>query len=310
VIGAKADTPEAANHLLKTLRIMLGYAVAQGMLANYLAAGIKKYRSQGEGHHSWSASEITRFEERHPIGSKARLALALGLYTAQRKGDVLRMGWQHVSGDTIAVRQEKTNAALLIPIHPQLAAALASVPRDNLTFLMTEHGAPFTPMGFGNWWHARCNEAGLPHLVPWPAQGGSDAVGERGLHGRSGQSHHRSPLAHRGGPLYPRGRSVPACAAGDREAEKRDGRRTKIVQPSYPVGQNRKQLAEMKRQKFEVEALVGLQRWRCRPTLRFGTLRAVKCCVRDPWAPELRLGEDALCRGSTRKRARVQPYQL
>jgi integrase len=163
VIGAKADTPEAANHLLKTLRIMLGYAVAQGMLANYLAAGIKKYRSQGEGHHSWSASEITRFEERHPIGSKARLALALGLYTAQRKGDVLRMGWQHVSGDTIAVRQEKTNAALLIPIHAQLAAALASVPRGNLTFLMTEHGAPFTPMGFGNWWHARCNEAGLPH---------------------------------------------------------------------------------------------------------------------------------------------------
>jgi integrase len=163
VIGAKANKPEAANHLLKTLRIILGYAVAQGMLDSNPAAGIKKYRSQGEGHHSWSESEIAQFEQRHPIGSKARLALALGLYTAQRKSDVLRMGWQHVNGDAIAVRQQKTNAALLIPMHPQLLAALASVPRGNPTFLMTEHGAPFTPNGFGNWWRDRCNEAGLAH---------------------------------------------------------------------------------------------------------------------------------------------------
>jgi len=161
VIGAKANKPEAANHLLKTLRIVLGYAVAQGMLDSNPAAGIKKYRSQGEGHHSWSESEIAQFEQRHAIGSKARLALALGLYTAQRKSDVLRMGWQHVSGDTIAVRQQKTDTALLIPIHPQLVAILASVPRSNLTFLMTEHGAPFTSNGFGNWFRDRCNEAGL-----------------------------------------------------------------------------------------------------------------------------------------------------
>jgi integrase len=163
VIGAKADKPEAANHLLKALRIVLNYAVTLGMLDSNPAAGIKKYRSQGEGHHSWSESEIAQFEQRHPIGSKARLALALGLYSAQRKSDVLRMGWQHINGDTIAVRQQKTDAALLIPMHPQLVEALASVLRGNLTFLMTEHGAPFTPNGFGNWWRDRCNEAGLPH---------------------------------------------------------------------------------------------------------------------------------------------------
>jgi integrase len=163
IIGAKADKPEAANHLLKTLRIILSYAVTQEMLDNNPAAGIKKYRSQGEGHHSWTESEIAQFEERHPVGSRARLALALGLYTAQRKGDVLRMGWQHVTDDAIVVRQQKTDSALLVPIHPELAATLASVPRGNLTFLMTEHGAPFTSNGFGNWWRDRCNEAGLPH---------------------------------------------------------------------------------------------------------------------------------------------------
>ena len=163
IIGAKAATPEAANHLLKVLRIMLAYAVDQGMLANNPAAGIKKYRSQGEGHHSWSEAEVAQYEARHPMGTKARLALVLGLRTGQRKGDVLRMGWQHVTGDTIAVRQQKTGTPLIIPMHPELKAALASVPRTNLTFIMTEHGAPFTSAGFGGWFRDRCNEAGLKH---------------------------------------------------------------------------------------------------------------------------------------------------
>ena len=163
IIGAKAETPEAANHLLKVLRIMLAYAIDQGMIANNPAAGIKKYKSQGDGHHSWSESEIAQYESRHPVGTKARLALVLGLRTAQRKGDVLRMGWQHVTGDDIAVRQEKTSTPLDIPMHPELKATLASVSRTNLTFLIPEHGAPFTSAGFGNWFRDRCNEAGLKH---------------------------------------------------------------------------------------------------------------------------------------------------
>ena len=72
------------------------------------------------------------------------------------------MGWQHVQGEAIAVRQDKTGTALMVPIHPELSRALASVPRTNLTFLMTERGAPFTAAGFGNWFRAQCNLAGLP----------------------------------------------------------------------------------------------------------------------------------------------------
>jgi integrase len=48
-------------------------------------------------------------------------------------------------------------------LHPKLKAALASVPRTNLTFLVTEWGRPFTAAGFGNWFRDRCNEAGLRH---------------------------------------------------------------------------------------------------------------------------------------------------
>jgi integrase len=161
IIGAKADTPEAANNLLKVLRGLLAYAVDQNMIESNPAAGVKKNRSRGEGVHTGTESEIAQFQERHPIGTRAGLAIALLLYTAQRRGDVIRMGWQHVSGDTIAMRQEKTDTPLLIPLHPELARALASVPRTNLTFLVTEKGAPFTGAGFGNWFRDQCNAAGL-----------------------------------------------------------------------------------------------------------------------------------------------------
>src|SRR5262249_26962892 len=115
-----------------------------------------------DGFHTWTENEITRFEERHPIGTKARLAFNLLLYTAQRRSDVIRFGWQHVQGDTIALRQGKTDTPLLIPIHPELAKALTVAPRNNLTFLVNERSKPFTPPSFGNWFRARCNEASLP----------------------------------------------------------------------------------------------------------------------------------------------------
>lgn len=123
---------------------------------------MKRYRSHGDGIHTWSEGEAAQFEATFSIGTKARLALELLLGTGQRRSDVVCVGWQHVQGDAIAVRQQKTDAPLLIPMDANLLQALAAIPRTNLTFLVTERGAPFTAAGFGNWFRDRCNEAGLP----------------------------------------------------------------------------------------------------------------------------------------------------
>src|SRR5262249_8860957 len=42
IIGGKANTPEAANNLLKVLRVLLGYAVEIGMIASNPAIGVKR----------------------------------------------------------------------------------------------------------------------------------------------------------------------------------------------------------------------------------------------------------------------------
>jgi len=113
--------------------VLLGYAVDIDMIDSNPAIGIKKYKASGDGFHSWTEDEIARFEERHPVGSRARLAFALLLYTAQRRGDVVKMGWQQLKDNTISLRQEKTNTALMIPLHPDLAQVLASASRSHLT---------------------------------------------------------------------------------------------------------------------------------------------------------------------------------
>jgi integrase len=161
IIGNKADTPQAANNLLKVLRVLLAYAVEMEMITSNPADDVKGYKASKEGFHAWSEAEAVQFEATHPVGTTARLAYSLALYTGQRVSDLVRMGWQHVRGDRIAVRQQKTDKPLMIKMHPELVRVLASVSKSNLTFLMSERGTPFTPAGLSNWFGKRCHEAGL-----------------------------------------------------------------------------------------------------------------------------------------------------
>jgi integrase len=111
---------------------------------------------------TWTEEEIAQFEVAHPVGSRARLAFGLLLYTAQRRGDVVRMGRQDIQDGFIRVRQQKTGAILEIPVLPELQEILAVHPVDNMTLLTTSAGKPFTAAGFTGWFRDRCREAGLP----------------------------------------------------------------------------------------------------------------------------------------------------
>ena len=162
MIAAKASTPAAARNLKKTLAALMRFAVAQGMRNDNPVAGVSAPKIKGAGFQTWSEEHIAAFEARHPIGSRARLAFALLLYTAQRRGDVIRMGWQHIHGGLISVRQNKTGTVLQVPIHSELQTVLDATPSDHLTFLVTSFGKPFTAPGFGNLFRDWCNEAKLP----------------------------------------------------------------------------------------------------------------------------------------------------
>jgi integrase len=138
------------------------FALSDGSLKDDPTAGIKNMSGKTEGFRTWNEDDIAAFEARHPLGTRERLALALLLCTAQRRGDVVRMGRQHIRNGAVEVTQQKTGTKLAVPIHPDLQAALAAMPSNHLTFLTTLFGKPFAAAGFTNWFREACNAAGLP----------------------------------------------------------------------------------------------------------------------------------------------------
>jgi len=162
LLARKAATPAAANSLLKMLRLLMPLAIDAGMRPDDPTIGVKRLRIKSDGHPAWSELDIAAFRERHPSGTRGRLALELGLCTMQRRGDLVRMGRQHVLGGLLTIRQQKTGVVVEVPVLPELQSELDFLPTGQLTFLVTEQGKSFTAAGFGNWFRDRCTEAALP----------------------------------------------------------------------------------------------------------------------------------------------------
>jgi integrase len=152
----------AAHNWLKTIRALLQFALAQGLCAQDPTQGVKLPSIKTSGYYTWNESDIAAFEAHHPIGTKPWLALALLLYTAQRRSDVLRMGRQHIRNGVLTVRQDKTGTSLEIPIHTDLQAILDATPSAHLTFLTTDRGDPYGGPNFSNRFREWCDAAGLP----------------------------------------------------------------------------------------------------------------------------------------------------
>jgi integrase len=162
LINAKAATPSAARNLLAVIRLLMQFAIEAGIRTDDPTMGVTRAKITGDGYATWEEHHIAAYEARHPIGTMARLAFELALGTGQRRGDLVKMGRQHVRGDTITVRQQKTDKSLIIPIGAELRAAIDAMPADRLTFITTARGEPFSPPSFTNWFSVQCHEAGLP----------------------------------------------------------------------------------------------------------------------------------------------------
>ena len=85
-------------------------------------------------------------------------ALALHWAAALRCG---ANGMPARSGRHVDCAPAKDRNETIDPGSPTLQAILDTV-TDNLTFLTTQFGKPFTSNGFGNWFRNQCNAAGLP----------------------------------------------------------------------------------------------------------------------------------------------------
>jgi integrase len=162
MVYARARKPQSANNFLKTLRSLMGYCIETQLLTTNPTQGVKAITIKTEGYRTWGEDDIEAFQRAHPIGTRPRLALALLLYSAQRRSDVVTLGRQHLRAGALHLRQSKTKRSLVIPVHPELQRVLDATPSEHLTFLVTQSGQPFSAAGFTNWFRKQCKAAGLP----------------------------------------------------------------------------------------------------------------------------------------------------
>jgi integrase len=159
----KVTLPNAANSRLKILRRVFKWAMENELMDNNPARDVPYLRIRGGGYHALTEAEITRFEDRWPLGTKERLAFALLRYLGVRRSDVVRLGKQHLRNGWLVITTKKGATELALPIPPELQRIIDASPTGDLNFLVTEYGKPFTAAGFGGWFRERCDAAGLPN---------------------------------------------------------------------------------------------------------------------------------------------------
>src|SRR5262249_25171277 len=160
----KFKTPQAANARVKNIKVVFKWAIKRRFINSNPAREIERIRVKSDGFPAWTVDNVHQFESRHPIGSKARLALALLLYTGQRHGDVVRFGKQHCKNGKLIFTQDKTNKRLVLPILPELQKIIDASPCGSLTFLESDWHRPFNPHGFSDKFRVWCKQAGLKNL--------------------------------------------------------------------------------------------------------------------------------------------------
>lgn len=165
----KVDFPEAANERVKAIRRVCKFGSKKKYLKSDISRDVEYFRTGSTGFHTWSVEEVQQFEKRHPIGTKARLALALLMFTGQRRSDVIRLGPKNVASGWLTFTQfkgrerkpKKLKLPMLAALQEVIGASAAIIGDE--TFIVTDFGKQFSDAGFGNKFRDWCNQAELPH---------------------------------------------------------------------------------------------------------------------------------------------------
>jgi integrase len=127
---AKERSRATANLSLKVLRVCLGEAVRQGLVASNPAARVKLLKSTKESkRRAFTLSEIKRILKACGDDQEWRGLVLFGLYLGQRLGDLAKLTWRAVNLETgeIAFTTRKTERRIVLPLVQPLADYLASL---------------------------------------------------------------------------------------------------------------------------------------------------------------------------------------
>jgi integrase len=165
----------AGNEMLKVCRVVGRHARLLGLIEHDPVADLHKQGpKQRGGHHTWLPEEAAQFRKHHPPGSLARLVFELAHETGLRRGDLCRVGWEHMAEGKIRIVPTKTSgttgATAVIKITDELRVALDLIRDRRIVdfnqrkkpFVVGADGRPITPDHLGWLFAGWCREADLP----------------------------------------------------------------------------------------------------------------------------------------------------
>jgi len=135
----KAENPNAANERLKILSQIFKLAAKREWVEVNFVRDVERLKTPQGGHETATTEQIAQYLTHHTEGAP-RLAMLILKHTGVRVSDLRILGRQHVHGNHLIFETVKTSVLCQLPIDPELRAAL---PRNNMTFLLTEAGKPF-----------------------------------------------------------------------------------------------------------------------------------------------------------------------
>lgn len=143
VLGQLSGTPHAAQHVLRCIRKLVGYALDQEWIEADPTHRLR-YRPRLRGHRAWTPAEMKAFEKRWPTGTTPRLVYTLALWTGSRRSDLARIEWTDVEAEVVTIEQRKTGMKVVIDALPPLLEQLEATARRGPTILVTQYGRPFS----------------------------------------------------------------------------------------------------------------------------------------------------------------------
>ena len=175
----KAKTPSASHHRMANLRLIFNWALEERPehVKTNPFIGVKPIGHKTEGWHTWTEDEVAKYEAHHPVGTQARLALDLMMFTGARRGDVVKLGPKSmvkvVNPETgtketwIEFKPGKTSKStgtvVSMPIVLPLRDSLSATVHGFETFLINAYGKKHASGdSFANWFKDRVREVGLP----------------------------------------------------------------------------------------------------------------------------------------------------
>lgn len=159
---ASIEKPTAKRHWLKAIRGLMRVAVST-MRRDDPTGGIPGIKlPKSKGHHTWTDDEIAQYRAYWPLGTQQRLVMEFALETASRRGEVIRLGPQHVKNGRIRIERTHGSKHVDILMSAQLQAACNAMPKAHLTYIVGAYGKPRSKYGLGNDFAKWATEAGLP----------------------------------------------------------------------------------------------------------------------------------------------------